>query len=202
MIKNLIIFLILINISITISLEAEKKFIYDVESTFDKDNNEFTIENNSDDSAFYLIIINTKCQLFYRFDCTITPGRNMVSMGSYALSLNIKKESCKLVIKSYQDSEIKGTIMVHPLNIEINVDFNKKEKYAINEVISADEKSSPIIYSFSNLEEDVSVKFSYSNVTTKFDDTTFTLTNPFKVCLKDDCKDKIETYKFLKGKKI
>ena len=29
----------------------------------------------------------------------------------------------------------------------------------------------------------------------------FTLENPFKVCLKDDCKDKIETYKFLKGNK-
>ena len=90
--------------------------------------------------------------------------------------------------------------MVHPLNIEINVDFNLKTKYAIDNVISADEKSSPIIYSVSNLEEDVSVKFSYSLTTAKFDNTTFVLANTFKICLKDDCKDKIETYNFLKAK--
>ena len=124
----------------------------------------------------------------------------LVTTGSFALSLNLKKESCTFLIKSYEDSEVKGTIMVHPLNIEINVYFNKKAKYAIDGIISADQKSSPIIYSVSNLEEDISVKFSYSKVTTMFDDTKFILSNPFKVCLKDDCKDKIEIYKFLKGK--
>ena len=200
MIKSLIILLIIANIEISTSLEAEKKFIYDVETSFDKDNNVFTFENNGDESVFYLIIIKAKSQLYYRYDCTKTPGKNMITTGSFALSLNLKKESCTFVIKSYEDSEVKGTIMVHPLNIEINVDFNKKTKYAIDGIISADEKSSPIIYSVSNLEEDVSVKFSFSKVTTKFDDTTFVLANPFKVCLKDDCKDKIETYKFLKGK--
>ena len=198
MIKNLIIFLIIFNIEIAISLEA-KKFVYDVENTFDKDNNEFTFENNSDESAFYLIIIKTKSRLYYRYDCSTTIGRNMVTVGSFALSLNLKKESCNFVIKSYEGSEVKGTIMVHPLNIEIKVEFNKKEKYSIDGIISAYGKSSPIMYSISNLEEDISVKFSYSKVTTKFDDKTFVLANPFKVCLKDDCKDKIETYKFLKG---
>ena len=197
MIKNLIIFLIIFNIEIAISLEA-KKFIYDVENTFDKDNNEFTFENNSDESAFYLIIIKTKSRLYYRYDCSTTIGRNMVTVGSFALSLNLKKESCNFVIKSYEGSEVKGTIMVHPLNIEIKVDFNQKEKYAIDGVISAYEKSSPIIYSISNLEEDISVKFTFLKVT-KFGDKTLVLTNPFKVCLKDDCKDKIKTFTFLKG---
>ena len=200
MIEFFIIFFIIAKISITISLEAEKKFIYDVESTFDEENNEFTFENNGDESAFYLIIINSKSKLYYRYDCTTTPGRNMVTTDSFALTLNLQKESCKFVIKSYEGSEVKGTIMIHPLNIEINVDFNKKSKYSINGVISSNEKSPPIIYSVSNLEEDVSVKFSYTKVTTKFDYTSFTLVNPFKVCLKEDCKDKIETYKFLKGK--
>ena len=198
MIKNLIIFLIIINIEIAISLES-KKFIYDVENTFDKDNNEFTFENNSDESAFYLIIIKTKSRLYYRYDCSTTIGKNMVTVGLFALCLNLKKESCNFVIKSYEGSEVKGTFMVYPLNIKIKVDFNKKEKYSIDGVISAYEKSSPIMYSISNLEEDISVKFSYSKVTTKFDDKTFVLANPFKICLKDDCKDKIETYKFLKG---
>ena len=93
---------------------------------------------------------------------------------------------------------MKGTFMIHPLNIEIKVDFNQKEKYAIDGVISAYEKSSPIIYSISNLEEDISVKFTFLRVT-KFGDKTLVLANPFKVCLKDDCKDKIKTFTFLKG---
>ena len=198
MIKNLIFFFIIANIEVALSLEAGK-FIYDVENNFDKDNNEFTFENNSDESAFYLIIIKTKSLLYYRYECTTNPGKNMVNSGSFALSLNLKKESCNFVIKSYEGSEVKGSIMVHPLNIEIKVDFNKKEKYLIDGVILADEKSSPIIYTISNLQEDISVKFSYTKVTTKFDDKSFTLSNPFKVCLKDDCKEKVEIYKFLKG---
>jgi hypothetical protein len=198
MIKNLIFFFIIANLEVSLSLEAGK-FIYDVENNFDKDNNEFTFENNSDESAFYLIIIKTKSLLYYRYECSTNPGKNMVNSGSFALSLNLKKESCNFVIKSYEGSEVKGSIMVHPLNIEIKADFNKKEKYLIDGVILADEKSSPIIYTISNLEEDISVKFSYAKVTTKFDDKSFTLSNPFKVCLKDDCKEKVETYKFLKG---
>ena len=39
MIKSLIFLLIIANIEIITSLEAEKKFIYDVENPFDKDNN-------------------------------------------------------------------------------------------------------------------------------------------------------------------
>ena len=200
MIKSLLIFLIIANLEIATSLEAEKKFIYDVETSFDKDNNVFTFENNGDESVFYLIIIKSKSQLYYRYHCTSKPGKHMFNTGTFALSLNLKKESCTFEIKSFDDSEVKGTIMVHPLNIEINVDFKIKTNYEIDRIISADEKSSPIIYSVSNLEEDVSVKFSYSKFTTMFDNTTFILENPFKVCLKDDCKDKIETYKFLKGK--
>ena len=84
MIKSLIYFLIVSNIGIAISLEAGK-FIFDVENTFDNDNNEFNIENNSDESENYLIIINTKSELYYRYDCSITPGRIMISMGSFAL---------------------------------------------------------------------------------------------------------------------
>ena len=198
MIKSLIYYLIIANIGISTSLEAGK-FIFDVENTFDNDNNEFIIENNSDESENYLIIINTNSQLYYRFDCTITPGRNMNSMGSFALTLNLQKESCKIAINPYKDSKVKGTIMVHPLKIEINVDFNKNLKYGIEELISAQQKTPPIVYSVSNLEEDLSVKFSYIKVTTKFDNKTFTLQNPFKICLKNDCKEKIETYKFLKG---
>ena len=196
MIKNLINFLIIATIAF--SLEA-KRFIYDVENTFDKVNNKITIENNSDESAFYLIIIKTQLKLYYRYDCSETVGNYMVNVGSFALSLNLKKkEFCDFLIKGYDGPEIKGTFMVHPLNIEIKVDFNQKEKYAIDGVISAYEKSSPIIYSISNLEEDISVKFTFLKVT-KFGGKTLVLANPFKVCLKDDCKEKIQTFNFLKG---
>ena len=58
MINILIIFLIIANIEIaTTSIEAGK-FIYDIETNFDKDNNHFTFEYNGNKySLFYLVII-------------------------------------------------------------------------------------------------------------------------------------------------
>ena len=198
MMKSLIFFLIVANI---ISLEAEKKFLYDVENPFDEDNNEFTFEsNNAGESTYYLLIINTKSKLSYRYGCEQTKGAEIVNDGPFAITLNLKKESCNIVIKPYEDSEVKGTIMIHPLNIETKVDFNKQEKYGFEGSITSKEKCPPIVYSISNLDEDVLVKFTYAYYTVQFKDQSVSLANPFKVCLKDDCKDKIETYKFLKGK--
>ena len=65
--------------------------------------------------------------------------------------------------------------MVHPLNLEINVDFNKKEKYEFDGSISALEKFPPLVYSFSNSEEDVLVKFNYKSNEIGFDNKLFTL---------------------------
>ena len=198
MMKSLIIVLIVANI---ISLEAEKKFLYDVENPFDEDNNEFTFESNSvGESTYYLLIINTKSKLSYRYGCEQTKGAEIVNDGPFAITLNLKKESCNIVIKPYEDSEVKGTIMIHPLNIETKVDFNKQEKHGFEGSITSKEKCPPIVYSISNLDEDVSVKFTYAYYTIKFKDQSVSLANPFKVCLKDDCEEKVKTYKFLKGK--
>ena len=200
MIKSLIILLIIANIEINTSLEAEKKFIYDVENPFDKDNNEFTFEyNGADESTYYLLIINTKSKLSYRYSCEKTKGADIVNIGSFAIVLNLKKESCKIEIKPYEDSEVKGTIMIHPLNIETKVDFNKQEKYGFEGSITSKEKCPPITFSISNLNEDVLVKFTYSYYTIVFKDKSVSLANPFKVCLKDDCQENVKTYKFLKG---
>ena len=198
MMKSLIIVLIVANI---ISLEAEKKFLYDVENPFDEDNNEFTFESNSaGESTYYLLIINTKSKLSYRYGCEQTKGAEIVNDGPFAITLNLKKESCNIVIKPYEDSEVKGTIMIHPLNIETKVDFNKQEKYGFEGSITSKEKCPPIVYSISNLDEDVLVKFTYAYYTVQFKDQSVSLANPFKVCLKDDCEEKVKTYKFLKGK--
>ena len=200
MIKSLIFLLIIANIEIITSLEAEKKFIYDVENSFDIDNNEFTFEyNGADESTYYLLIIITKSKLSYRYSCEKSKGADIVNIGSFAIVLNLKKESCKIEIKPYEDSEVKGTIMIHPLNIETKVDFNKQEKYGFEGSITSKEKCPPITFSISNLNEDVLVKFTYSYYTIVFKDKSVSLANPFKVCLKDDCQENVKTYKFLKG---
>ena len=49
MIKSLTILVTLILIGITTQVNIWKKFIYDIETLFDKDNNEFTFEYNGDD---------------------------------------------------------------------------------------------------------------------------------------------------------
>ena len=200
MVKSLTVFLIITEICISVSLEAEKKFIYDVENPFDKDNNEFSFEyNGASESTYYLLIIKTKSKLSYRYNCEISKGADIVNDGPFAITLNLKKESCNIVIKPYEDSEVKGTIMIHPLNIETKVDFNEQEKYGFDGGITSKEKCPPLIYSISNLDEDILVKFTYAYYTIKFEDQSISLANPFKVCLKDDCEEKVKTYKFLKG---
>ena len=92
--------------------------------------------------------------------------------------------------------------MVHPLNIEINVDFNIQEKYGIYDgIITADGYSPPIIYSISNLRKNVSVDFYCKSRTIDIDDKYVDLKNPFMVCLKNDCEYEPYRYKFVKGNK-
>lgn len=200
MIKRFFIFIILVNIEITISLGAENKFIYDIENPFDKDNNEFNFGyNGASESIYYLIIIKTKSKLNYKYNCGNYIKVELVNNGTFAFALNVKKESCNIVINPYEDSEVKGTIMIHPLNIETNVDLNRQKKYGFEGSTTSEEKCPPITYSISNLDEDTLVKFIYSHYIIRFVDKSISLGNPFKVCLKDDCEENVTTYKFLKG---
>ena len=93
MIKNLLIFLIIANIEITLSLGAEKIFIYDVETPFDQDYNEFTFEYNGDDeSTYYVIMVRSNSYSSYQYSCDITQSLGGVHMRSFGLILNMKKE--------------------------------------------------------------------------------------------------------------
>ena len=195
--KSFIIFLIVANIEIFTSSKLAK-LMPDIEYNFDMNNYEFTFEYNGyEESAFYLVIIKANSGI--NFKCTCQSTSVKANITPIAFLLTLKKESCNLVINTFDDPEVNGTVMVHPLNIEINIDFNKKEKYELNGALVSNEKFPPIIYSLSNLEKDVSINFSYEKEEIKFDDKSFTIKNPFKICLKDDCKEKINTYKFLKG---
>ena len=196
--KSFIIFLIVANIEIFTS-STLAKLMPDIEYNFDMNNNEFTFEYNGyEESAFYLVIIKANSGINFKFTCQNTSVKAK-TRPPITFLLTLKKESCNLEINTFDDPEVNGTVMIHPLNIEINIDFNKKEKYELNGVLVSNEKFPPIIYSLSNLVKDVSVNFSYEKEEIKFDDKSFTIKNPFKICLKDNCKDKIKTYKFLKG---
>ena len=89
--------------------------------------------------------------------------------------------------------------MIHPLNIEIKVDFDKQEKYGFDGNMTSWEDCPPLVYSISNLEEDVFVNFFYKNDSIRYQDRIVEIENPFKVCLKDDCQENVKNFKFRKG---
>ena len=89
--------------------------------------------------------------------------------------------------------------MIHPLNIEIKLDFDKQEKYGFDGNMTSWEDCPPLVYSISNLEEDVFVNFFYKNDSIRYQDRIVEIENPFKVCLKDDCQENVKNFKFRKG---
>ena len=95
--------------------------------------------------------------------------------------------------------KVTGTIEVHPLDraFPINLD---KEKVVINSLVSYNEKFPSLVYSISNLVADTEAKFTHDSPTIIIEDIYFTLKNPFRICVENECKDDIETYTFIKGK--
>ena len=93
----------------------------------------------------------------------------------------------------------KKTIFIHPFDKEIPVDL-VKQKFTFDEYVEFDEQFPPLVFSVSNVTENVTAKFIYWRNSVEIDGKYHMLKNPFRVCLEKDCKDDITEYTFIEGK--
>ena len=115
--------------------------------------------------------------------------------------LKSEKGQCAITITSSAEDifPVKGTIWVHPFKNKIQADITTKN-YDIDKIVESDESIPPIIYSVSNLANDIEINFSYSKGTIIINGKKFIFSNPFEICIENDCKNNIKSYKFLIGK--
>ena len=199
--KNLIAFLILSNIYITISLKAG--FLdYDEITNFDENNSEFSFDYTDGDSTFILVIIKTKNIMNYRCKC----GTSEIADSSTTHSsfiIKAKKGSCTILLSADSVFKLGGTILIHDINKEINYDYASSEikaKYAYDNILESNEKVPDIIYSLPTFQEDFKAKFTYPESSININNKKFTLSNPIRVCQNKDCRDDVKVYQFVKGK--
>lgn len=196
MIKNYIIFLLIAYISFAISLKSGQ-IEFDEEIDFDENNSEFNFENEGEDTAFFLMTINPTENTKIKYTCG-TQGRseNAFEITSFGLKLN-KAEFCNIILSVDDGKVLKGKIKVHPLKKEIPVDLTKKTEF--KGLAQSYDECPPLIYSVSNITEDIKFKFNFEPTKVTIVDKTFILSNPFQVC-GGKCEGDVKTYKFSKGK--
>lgn len=198
--SHFLIFLIIIFISSKLSL-TETILEYDVETDFDEDTHEFNFYYEEQETTHIIVIIKQDSILKYSYQCTSTEGNGNLNGNNGFLIKLAQGESCNIKIFSSSDVfKIKGKIWIHDVNKEIDIDF-KQNSYGIDTLVNSDEQCSPIVYSVSNLEKDITAKFSYSSTMITLDDKQFTLSNPLTICNENDCQKDLKQYKFIKGQK-
>ena len=115
--------------------------------------------------------------------------------------LKSEKGQCVITITSSEEDifSLKGTIWVHPFKNRIQADITQKN-YEIDEIVELNESIPPIIYSVSNLANDIEINFYYPKGNIIINDKKFIISNPFEICIENDCINNIKSYNFLKGK--
>ena len=195
--KRHIIFLLIAYISFVISLKSGE-IIFDEEIDFDENNSKFNFANEGEDTEYYLMTINPKESTYIQCSCG---GSQIIDeivqdLVSYGLKLD-KEKSCNIVLSVFGEKELKGKINVHPLKNEIPVDLTKKTEYT--GLAESLDQCPPLVYSVSDLTEDIKFKFNFPLTQISLDGKTFTLSNPFQVC-GEKCEDDVKTYEFSKDK--
>ncbi len=198
MIKCLILFLIFAGISTKESISSGIQF--DVDVPFDKQNNEFSFDY-TEDNAYFFIMIETGDILKYEVICTSQDTISGDVVGSVRANFFIKAlnvGSCN--IKFIQNSsalKMSGTFAVHPMKNEIQVNFEKIKKFTIGNSITIEDENCPqLTFSISNPTQNYDIDLSYDNCNVDG----VVLSNPFKVCQENDCKENINSYSIEKGK--
>ena len=136
----------------------------------------------------------------YEYQCQGSDKESGNVTGQPLFIIKAQTGECSInIFSSSSIFKVEGTIEVHPLEraVPINLD---KQKVLIETVVLFGEKFPSLVYSISNLVADTEAKFISGTTTVTFDGKTFTPKNPFRICVENDCKDDIETYKFIKGK--
>ena len=203
MFKKIILLLLLTTISSKINQVSSTIIEFDVDQPFDKDNHVFTFSNTAKEEKFYLVDIDIKNEAVkYEYKCQGSSGDTGGKFIYFLSHFIIKAQTgeCTLNIEANQwDSKNKKTIFIHPFDKEIPVDIDK-QKFNFDEYVEFDEQFPPLVFSVSNVTENVTAKFIYWRNSVEIDGKYHMLKNPFRVCLEKDCKDDITEYTFIEGK--
>ena len=176
---------------------------YSNETPFNKNMNIFNI-NYNDKLGHLIMYVNTENK---NLNITLYNKSNLLenydshafkSPGGVYIFIPDKIDDTILIINSLDVNEdVKGTIMVYPLNIDIAIDFsqNIEKKYTIK----YDKELEPLIFSVSNLNKDKFVLFDYEYEFKNDQGEIINLSNPFEICTGEICENNITNYTFLKG---
>ena len=204
MIISLIFLLTLASISSKETLSSTK-VQYDVMTPFDKQNNQFNFENTEDNNYFF-ISVETKDMFNYQITCSSQStiyGRIYDSVNAYFIIKALNQGSCDIkFILENEEFSMTGKFSVHPMKNEIPIDFKKQKTYSVGCLVECDDGNCPLLtYSISNPTENYVIDLSYGDdIEMTIDGKKFILSNPFKVCQENDCKENIKTYSIEKGK--
>lgn len=174
-----------------------------VNTTFDKNNNEFKFQYSGpgkDIILFYFKLDNN--YINYDIDCPNGGSSTSISgssESSKALSQLGKKGTC--TIKFEPEEENKGSFVIYTLNNKLSIKLKNKYGNLLSESEDDDDdwvSASQLTFSVPKLDRDVNAKFEYSNSVYIHGDT-FNIENPFKVCHGKECEENLSTYEFKKG---
>jgi len=170
------------------SLNEPKNMEFDVEYDFDNiTNNEFSF--NYEDAMNPLIMkINPKDNIPYDIYCKY-PGFscaiNWSTLEYHVFYSDVGHYNGSYYIKIKKG---KGTLMIHPMNNKIKIDFTQ-QCYGIPNKLYFNAYDGSLKYLVTNLREKITVSFSSENLNN----------NPFKVCHRAECITNVSKYKFEKG---
>ena len=184
--KSLILFFITFHF--IYSLNEPKNVEFDVEFDFDNiTNNEFSF-NYYDAQNPLIMKMTPKDNIPYYIYCEYpgyTAGMNWRTLEYFVFDSDYGRYKGSYYIKI---KEGKGTLMLHPMNNKIKIDFTQ-QCYGIPKRLYFDGYDGSLKYLVTNLREKITVNFSSENVNS----------NPFKVCHGTECVTDVSKYKFEKG---
>ena len=108
---------------------SSTKVQYDVMTPFDKQNNQFNFEN-TEDSNYFFISVETKDMFNYQINCSSQStinGKIYESVNAYFIIKALNQGSCDIkFILENEALSMSGKFSVHPMKNEIPIDFKKQ----------------------------------------------------------------------------
>ena len=195
--KFLLVIVSLISFTIQLSLPS---FKVGQNVSYDTSNCEFNLEYTGPNRNMLLMFFNHENQnLTYEITCP----KNWVSGNSqtrYASILYyIIEAPCSL--KIHPDEKDSGTFIFYDFKAKFKIKLRNKygntnidfDTFANEEVI--DSSSDQLTFLVPNFRANLTIKFEYQKQASSF-----SFTNPFKVCHENVCKENIDNYYFVEGK--
>ena len=196
------IFLLLVNIS----TKTIDPIDFNVETNFNKDKSTFSFDYDSYGPVLVYVIqknnnstITLECGKWGEEGGIMYTSGNIIKPGG-GLVLGLGKGTCFLNITEEETSgQLEGNIWIYPLGKELYLDLTKKYEKPLT-VCTEQSYLKPLIFSVSNLNKDIKIKFEYKATYKNEKFEVNDLSNPFKVCDAEKCEKNVNNYDFKKGK--